>query len=267
MIREKNKLGVAYNLFTGYELLKHSINCVRSNVDYICVVYSLCSHRGDKLNYSFMSELERLLKEKKIDEIIEYKPTEKLSAKENEAEQRNLGLYKCKENGCEYFMTMDVDEMYIDSEFKRAKETILNGCYDSSACQMLSYYKYDNVIIEPPETYYVPFIYKINNVDKFEEKGFPVIVDGTRKYTVGKNYLFKREELQMHHFTYVRSDIREKLKHSCTFTDSEKIENIEKHYNSFNRFDMDSKILTFHGYSNFKKINSLFHIKLKYKQS
>ena len=259
-----NRLGVAYNLFTGIELLRHSVDCIRNNVDYICVVYSLTSHRGEALDYSFMDELERLLKEKKIDEIIEYKPFDRLGAKDNEANQRNLGLEKCKENLCTYFMTMDVDEMYLADEFKEAKDKIISGSYDSSACQMLSYYKYGNVIVDPPETYYVPFIYKINNIDKFIEKAFPVIVDGTRKYTVGKNYLFKRNELQMHHFTYVRRSIREKLKHSCTFTDSEKIENIEKHYNSFNRFDAYSKILTFHGYSSFKKINSRFNIKLKY---
>ena len=67
----------------------------------------------------------------------------------------------------------------------------------------------------------------------------------------------------MHHFTYVRKDIREKLKHSCTFTDEEKINKIEAHYKRFNRFN-DDKILTFHGYSNFKKINSRFNIKIKY---
>ena len=258
-----NKLGVSYNLFTGIELLEHSIKCIRKEVDYICVVYSLTSHRGDKPKRDFLDDLIELKTKGLVNEIIEYIPDKNKHAKENETLQRNLGLHKCKDNKCTHFATMDVDEMYMFDEFKKAKEDIYLNEYDMTACQMLSYYKYDTIIVDPPETYYVPFIYKINNIDRFEEKGFPVIVDDTRKYTVGKYKLYERNELQMHHFSYVRKDIREKLKHSCTFTDEGKINKIEAHYKRFNRFN-DDKILTFHGYSNFKKINSRFNIKLKY---
>ena len=52
-----NKLGVAYNLFTGFELLEYSIKCILKEVDYICVVYSLTSHRGDKPKSDFLDDL------------------------------------------------------------------------------------------------------------------------------------------------------------------------------------------------------------------
>lgn len=261
---KKNKLGVAYNLFTGIELLEHSIKCIRNSVDYICVVYSFTSHRNQHLDYSFMPILERLLKLKLIDEIVEFRTNNNVSAKQNEISQRNTGLEMCKHNNCEYFMTMDVDEMYITSEFDKAKDYVIANNYDSSACQMLSYYKYDNIIIDPPETYYVPFIYKINEHDLFGVKPFPVLVDNTRIYTVGNNIIFKRNELQMHHFTYVRESIREKLYHSCILADEEKIKKIETHYKNFNPYVETSKILTYNGFFNFKTIDSSFKIKLNY---
>jgi len=259
----ENKLGVAYNLFTGFELLEHSINSIRSSVDYICVVFSLTSTKGKAIEYDFMPELKT---KGLINDIVQYIPNTTLSTKSNEMLQRNLGLNICKKNQCKYFMTMDVDELYVKEEFDKAKEIVITNGYDSSACQMLSYYKYPNILIDPLEEYYVPFIYKINESDSFNPKEFPVIVDQTRICTLGKNILFKRSELQMHHMTYVRTSIREKLEHSATYSDEEKINNIEKHYKNWNPYIKESKILTFHGFFNFKFLeNPYFNFKISYK--
>lgn len=69
-----NKLGVAYNLFTGIELLEHSIKCIKKEVDYICVVYSLTSHRGEEPKSDFLDNLIELKTKGLVNEIIEYIP-------------------------------------------------------------------------------------------------------------------------------------------------------------------------------------------------
>ena len=78
-----NKLGVSYNLFTGIELLEHSIKCIKKEVDYICVVYSLTSHRGEEPKNSFIYELIEIKEKGLINEIIEYIPDKNKHAKEN----------------------------------------------------------------------------------------------------------------------------------------------------------------------------------------
>ena len=76
-----NKLGVSYNLFTGIELLEHSIKCIRKEVDYICVVYSLTSHRLEETKNSFIDELIEIKQKGLINEIIEYVPKKKQTRK------------------------------------------------------------------------------------------------------------------------------------------------------------------------------------------
>jgi len=43
------KLGCAYNIFDGEEMLIHSLNNLRPMVDYICVVYQTTSNFGNKM--------------------------------------------------------------------------------------------------------------------------------------------------------------------------------------------------------------------------
>ena len=42
------KLGLAYNLFDGEELLEYSLRSIRNNVDYISVQYQEISNHGEK---------------------------------------------------------------------------------------------------------------------------------------------------------------------------------------------------------------------------
>ena len=51
------KLGVAYNIFDGEEMLIHSLRNLRPMVDYVCVVYQTTSNFGNK-----NTNLEKVLK-------------------------------------------------------------------------------------------------------------------------------------------------------------------------------------------------------------
>ena len=127
------------------------------------------------------------------------------------------------------------DRTYTKEQFDASKEIILSGEFDSSACQMVTYYKSGSYRLEPKEEYYVPFIYKINpGVEFILNNPFPVLVDPTRRMGPGKCKIFTRNELEMHHMSFVREDLRIKLSNSSakgSFED--KINKIVDYYNNW----------------------------------
>ena len=54
------KLGVSYNVFDGEELLESSIKSIRSEVDYISVVYQTVSNFGNQCSEELIPLLNRL---------------------------------------------------------------------------------------------------------------------------------------------------------------------------------------------------------------
>jgi len=206
-------LGVSYNVFDGEELLEGSIFQIRNEVDYISVVYQSISNFGHPCDENLILLLKNLKSSGHIDEIYEYTPTD-TGGSTNELKKRNIGLELSIKNGCTHHMSIDTDEYYSVNQFKNMKKTIIDGNYDSSVCQMITYYNKPNYRIEPKETYYVPLIYKIRKNISFGKYKFPVTVDPTRKIHPGKCKIFTRDEIEMHHFSYVRNNILKKLNNS-----------------------------------------------------
>ena len=108
---------------------------------------------------------------------------------------------------------MDSDEFYLKDEFKFLKRTMENPAFDGSACQLVTYWKTSEYILNPPETYYVRLIFKLTD-RLFENCDFPVLVDPTRRMKSQAVRLFTRQEIEMHHLTAVRRDYRRKLESS-----------------------------------------------------
>ena len=79
---------------------------------------------------------------------------------------------------------------------------------------MQTYYKLPTMVLTIPENYYVPFIYKIDDRQFKLGHKWPVVADPTRKMDPRKIRIFKREEIEMHHFSYVRHDLMSKLANS-----------------------------------------------------
>jgi len=231
------KLGVSINLFNGEELLESCLENIRPYADTICVIYQNVSNFGThKKN---LRPLISELKEKGlIDHSILYVPNKEFhgldeGTKEmiknegndfngvtydesiyygifNEMNKRNLSLDYLRLIGCSHLLDMDTDEFYEHEKIKVAIKHIQEGGFDSSFCQMQTYYKDFDCVISPPETYYVPFIYKIKENSIFEQienVDFPVHCDGKRRIKSGYSYVFDRVELEMHHFSYVRKDV------------------------------------------------------------
>lgn len=64
---------------------------------------------------------------------------------------------------------------------------------------------------------------------------FPTLVDPTRRMLPENCRIFSREEIQMHHFSYVRNDIRKKLENSTSIKDYENnIDKIIYHFENYN---------------------------------
>ena len=211
------KLGVSFNVWDGEELLEGAINQIRSEVDYISVVYQTLSNFGQPCNLGLVPLLNKLKLEGKIDEMILYKPKD-LEGFNNEVAKRNLGLEFSRNNKCTHHMSMDTDEYYLLDEFKYMKNKVEESDADAAYCQMQTYYKSWEYSLDPPEEYYVATIYKIKENNQFIFS-YPcsVLVDPTRRMSKITNPLvLKREEVQMHHGSYIRNNIMTKLLNSSS---------------------------------------------------
>lgn len=240
------KLGVAYNIFDGEEMLIHSLRNLRPMVDFICVVYQTTSNFGNK-NEKLESILEDYKGQGLIDKLFKYEPKITKDDKgeirwqngtENEYEKRNLGLKICRANGCDTFMTIDCDELYDPEQFKWAKEDFEKGGYDTSFTQMRTYYKLPIYEVSPPEDYYCPLFYKIKPDTMFTYAfayPYPVNIDPTRRIKAGYSRIYQRNEIEMYHYAYVRKNLISKVSNTSAQMDMVSKQQVCYHFDNFKK--------------------------------
>ena len=216
------KLGVAYNVFDGEELLESSIEAIRGVVEHVNVVYQTVSNFGNPCAPGLKRMLYGLRERKLVDDLYEYAPDLGKRVCVNEVGKRNLGLQIAKTHGCTHFLSMDCDEFYDRSEMALAKEYIEQCHIEASACCVLGYIK-EPVFQYQGGTAYVPFIAKIHPRSRIRlGMPFPLSTDATRRLNGDRKFflfrrkfhLFPREELVMHHMGLVRRDIFVKYQNS-----------------------------------------------------
>ena len=218
------KLGVSYNVFDGEELLEGSIKQIRGCVDYISVVYQVVSNVGNECRPGLFPLLQRLKDETLIDACVKFDPVLKLGRHENELRKRNLGLELSRAVQCTHHMSMDTDEYYNPEEFERIKAIVTENEYDAVFCQMQSYYKTWQFVRDPPETYYVSMMFAIGPDSRYVHGAWsPVLVDPTRRMSpVQKPIVCLRDQIQMHHGSYIRDDLPIKLTNSSAASNWQK---------------------------------------------
>ena len=257
------KIGVSFNIFDGEELLENSIKSIRNNVDYISVVYQTVSNFGNPCDEGLVPLLERLENKGLINELFLYKPKLNKGGHYNEIKKRNLGLYLSEGASCTHHMAMDSDEFYTDEQFKYMKKIVEEGKYESSACQMTTYYKEPIYRLDPKEDYYVSLLFKIRQGKEFVMgHPSPVLIDPTRRMDFGVSCkIFTRDEIEMHHMSFVRKNITIKLNNSSAKGSfSSKISKISDHYN---KWEYPNKVMWASGQLlNVKKIEKLFDVKI-----
>lgn len=210
-----NKLGVTYNLWDGEELLEQSIDCIRDNVDYISVIYQEISNFGERNSVEVRDLLLDLKKSGKIDDVFLYTPMLNTNPHVNEHRKRTLGYESCKNNKCDVFMFMDSDEFYLKDEFIKAKERFKEENKDISCCKLYTYYKTNEYILDPIEEYLVGLFYRIKENQQIPLGGnFPYYIDPCRRITGDTWFDYPQDEIMMHHYSYVRKDIRKKFRNS-----------------------------------------------------
>ena len=217
------KLGAAYIVFDGEELLKSSILQVRDHVDEIIVVYQVRSWFGDSSKSSLLPTLSSLFREGLIDHLIEFRDfqirqnknrEDILMVKEFERKKRQVGLDKALSLGCTHYLCLDVDEFYDKDEFRKAKNLIIQNGYTATSASFINYVN-TPTIHRGYDPNRVPFICKIDKSSKMV-KGFFVRCDPTRGISncLQITHDFDPDVITMHHMETVRRDLT--LKYSAT---------------------------------------------------
>lgn len=231
MLVKSAKIGVSYSVWDGEELLEASIKTIRSQVDYVNVVWQKKSWYGKPCDAGLEPLLNNLKEQRLVDELIFFEPDLNKLAPLNECTKRNLGLRHAKKAGCTHFMTMDTDEFYITSEFAAAKQFVLENDLTHTACNIYNYADETHRQIGRCG-FFVPFLYKIGPFSKLSRNCFGKkfwFVDPTKQMTYN---LFSRfcflHNVDQHHFSTLRRDIRKKYANSATVLNEKQTEAILK---------------------------------------
>lgn len=213
------KLGVAYIVFDGVELLEHSIRQIRPHVDFICVVYQKISWFGKPMSRADFQALESMQKRRLTNKLIAFNSFRSLSdssansiirAKSYERAKRQVGLDTCIAARCTHFLCMDVDEFYDPIEFSLAKSKIERDGFGTTAVRFINYVNLPTLHrgYDPKR---VPFICKVSRGSKMT-RGFFVKCDPTRGISPSHDltHEFASNEITMHHMETVRRDLTAK---------------------------------------------------------
>lgn len=224
------KVVAIYNVWDDWELLRHSVKNIRPLVDGVIIVYSNQSNSG---------EISPIPQEWISHESVRCEPDLKKSLRENETFKRNTGLKKAKELGFSHFLMCDADEMYEPSEFLKEKERIFKNDIAGTVCRTKVYFREPTLTIGYDVTL-VPFIHKItpdlsftwNTKYPFAFEGArrEIRIDPTRQMNINSGV--EMSEITMHHMSWVRSDVRKKIRNSTARQNIENSTIVEDYINS-----------------------------------
>ena len=225
----RSRLGIAYNVFDGEELLEASLKSVREVASYIVVVYQTISNYREPASAELEPLLRRLKEQGLVDELYLYEPKfDHSDSHYNEKRKRDIGLQLVKQAGCDYFLSMDTDEFYRSEQISAALDFIYDEKIQCSAVSIVEYIKeptnqlvngYTFAPVENKSDYcfYAPFIMKIHALRKQQHGSvhFPCLVDPTRGLNCNERfYLFPKHVVVMHHMCTIRRNLARKYANS-----------------------------------------------------
>lgn len=182
------RLGVAYSLFDGLELLEQSIRSISSEVDFVVVVFHNQGISGLSSPGTLISTLQRLCKLGLIDELVPYTPRTFSAADKkrtvsvratsadlgrfkpeqlqdqfmNEVSKREIGRQRCMAHGCTHFMPLNCDEFYTSDQLQQAKRKMVAEDLDGLLCKTRVYFKSPSCELLPQDDRtHVPLMYKV----------------------------------------------------------------------------------------------------------
>jgi hypothetical protein len=209
----KMKLAAIYNVWDGVELLAGSMACLKGHVDKIIIVYQDTSNYGEKYN-----PLDHTNLDNDLPIIFEkFYPVLSKSPAWNETQKRNAGIEMARLSNCTHFLHLDCDEYYED--FAAAKQSYIDSGAYGSVVRLHTYFREPTWRLDVPENYFVPFIHKLSPYTIAGQRGYPFHVDPTRRINE-KNVV--ELPVFMHHFSWVRQNIRRKAENSSARMNIEK---------------------------------------------
>lgn len=241
ILKNIKKLGLGIVCFEGSEHLYNIIYELRDIVDYIVIGIQKISYNGENIDNTDLYEVNRLKKIGFIDKIIYIDTDKKKFPRIQETDKRNSLMRDIQDNGCSHALIIDSDEYYVRNSFKKALDKIDRNNYEITYCQYVNYYKdYRHYLVYPySEGMYVPFVTRSRYRFEWQGQDFPLPSDPTRRYSRPKilkmnpvthqavlnpfthrpetqrflvdYYVFPWEELKMHHFSWIRYNIRKKM--------------------------------------------------------
>jgi len=254
------KLAALYTVFNALELLDGSIQQINNDVDVIIIGWQEHSHYGQRSEEiePFVKKLKR--KYKKV-VLFEFKPRADKDKKREERRKHNQMIRVAQSEGCTHFFFSATDHYYETKQFKAAKLKATQ--YDVTASKMYTYFKKPEWRLDPIESYYMPFICKLKvNMSYCRDTGgeWNVYVDPALCIVPNDSfYEFTENELMMHHYSFVRKDIGDKLKNAAARVNfNNKIEGIIKSYESYN----GSGVVPYYPNHKVKSVDNLFNINL-----
>lgn len=255
------KLGICYMVFDGEELLEFAARSIRNNIDHISATYQTTSYFGNPADPNLFETVSRLKAEGFLDEIIHFEPDLSLHPKENEVRLRNIGLEASRRAKCTHHISSDVDEFYKANELEYVKRIMEEGNYNYSVVPIATYYKDPTFRVIPDQNLVVSFIHPVANEYTIDipYPMFPFHMETTRRLKMVDNFrLFTRNEMTMHHMSYIRKDIHKKFKNS----DNGRSYKIDKFMKNFDNYKLGDRLCLLPDFLNRRttKVENLFNI-------
>lgn len=226
------KVGVGIICYEGTEHLRDIITEIRPLVDEVVLLWSDTSYNGVPASPDDKAEVDAILRDKLADNIVTFPLIQYLPPREQETVRRNQGLTYFHAKGIDYALIMDSDEFYKADEFASVKEVVRKWLPKSTYCYYKNYYKYKNCVLQDDcfaKPRVVPFLCHTSQRFDFDIP-FPNPSDPTRRIKSDCDYFFPKETITMHHWSWIRKDIRKKILNwsaAAMFTDSDRAEMID----------------------------------------
>lgn len=209
------KTVLLYSYFNGFEQLKHSLSKMNDLFDEVVICYQTVSNTGN-ISSDIESEIKYIQTKYPDIHITHFNPNLNINTKQNELTKHNQLLEYAKELNATHFVISACDHVYSKQSLDFAKEKIKD--FDVVLTEMVTYYKCDEWVLFPLESYCMPFLHRLyDNTQFVYGLKYPVLVDPSVKVnTSSKIYVAKSYECIMHHYSMVRNDIKNKFDNAAS---------------------------------------------------
>ena len=208
-----NKVCLIVNSFDATELLDLCIKQVRDHVDFVLLSTQEKSYNGVLCSEEDEARYLELHEKGIIDAVITY-DVDNRPMRVQEWDKRNKSLKYARDLGYSHAIMVDEDEIYDTNQFAKAKEMFFNKGLAASYVRYVNYYKdFHHVIDHPSKDAVVPFIQSTSLQYNYGGHA-PAPCDPTRRILnpVSEGYIFDRSVIEMHHASWIRNDIRKKIR-------------------------------------------------------